>query len=89
MAEFERLSAIKPWKNVKFNLDRVLKDVSKRVINDRSLINKIRDCVNEFKCDEASRSWSTFRIDGGVDATLNDENAATIISQLNGKMYFF
>jgi len=39
--EFKRLSAIKPYKNVKFNLDRTLKDVPKREINDRSLINNI------------------------------------------------
>ena len=83
--EFERLSAIKPWKNVKFNLDRVLKDVPKAIINDTSLINKIRDCVNEFKRDGASHSWSTFRIDVNVDATMNDENAAVIISQFDGR----
>ena len=54
--EFERLSAIKTFKNVKFNFDRVLKDVPKQAINDRSLINKIRDCINEFKRDGASHS---------------------------------
>ena len=77
--EFERLSAIKPYKSVKFNLDRTLEDVPKEKINDRALINKIRDCINEFKHDGASHSWSTFRIDGVVDATMNDENAALIV----------
>ena len=77
--EFKRLSAIKPYKNIKFNLDRTLKDVPKKKINDNSLMNTIRNCVNEFKRDGASHSWSTFRIDGVVDATMNDENATTII----------
>ena len=36
--EFERLSAIKPWKKVKFPLDRAIEDVPKKKINDRSLI---------------------------------------------------
>ena len=87
--EFKRLSAFKPYKNIKFNLDRTLKDVPKKEIKDRSLMNTMRDCVNEFKRDGASHSWSTFRIDGVVDATLNDENAATIISQLDSKKYLF
>ena len=60
----------------------------KKEINDRSLINKMRECVNEFKRDGALHSWSTFRIDGVVDATMDDENAETIISQLDGKKYF-
>ena len=89
MKEFERLSAIKPSKNVKFNLDRPLKNAIKKAITDRSLINKIRDCVDEFKRDGASHSWSTFRIDGVVDATMNDETAAMILSQLGSKKYFF
>ena len=79
MEEFERLSAIKPWKNVKFNFDRVSVNAPKALINDRTLISKIRDSANEFKRDGASYSWSTFRIDGVVDATMNDENAALII----------
>jgi hypothetical protein len=28
--EFKRLSAIKPWKNIKFNLERTLIDVPKK-----------------------------------------------------------
>ena len=36
MEEFERLSAIKPYKNVKFNLDRTLK-MNKQAITDREL----------------------------------------------------
>ena len=87
--EFERLSTIKHYKNVKFNLDRVLKAAPRRAINDRSLINKIRDSAVEFKRDEASHSWSTFRIDGVVDSTMHDESAAVIISQLDSKTYFF
>ena len=89
MEEFERLSAIKPWKNVKFNLDRVSLNVPKALINDINPISKIRDILNESKRDGASHSWSTFRIDGAVDATMNDENAAVIISQLDAKKYFF
>ena len=61
----------------------------KRAINDFSLIKTIRDSAAEFKHDGASHSWSTFRIDGVVDATMNDENAATIISPLDSKKYFF
>ena len=87
--EFERLSAIKPYKSVKFNLDRAIEDVPKKKINDRALINKIRDCINEFKRDGASHSWSTFRIDGVVDATMNDSNAELLLSQLGSKKYFF
>ena len=87
--EFKRLSAIKPYKNVKFNLDRTLKDVPKKKINDRSLMNTIRNCVNEFKRDGASHTWSTFRIDGVVDATMNDEKASVILLQLDDKKYFF
>ena len=52
--EFKRLSAIKPYKNIKFNLDRTLKDVPKKKINDNSLMNTICNCVNEFKRDGAS-----------------------------------
>ena len=89
MAEFERLSAIKPWKNVKFNIDRVSKDVPKALIDDRNLINRIRDGVNEFKHDVASHSWSTFRIDGIVDASMKDKNAAVILSHLESKKHFF
>ena len=37
MEEFKRLAAIKHYKNVKFNLDRTLKDMPKRAINDNSL----------------------------------------------------
>ena len=77
--EFERLSAIKPFKNVKFNLDRTLENVPKRAITDRALKNKIRDCINEFKHDGASHSWSTFRIDAIVDATMNDSNAVMML----------
>ena len=83
------LSAIKPWKNVKFNINKNLKDVPKKEIKDRSLLmNTMRDCVNEFKRDGASHSWSTFRIDGVVDTTMHDENAAMIISQLDSEKYF-
>jgi hypothetical protein len=89
MKEFERLSAIKPSKNIKFNLDRPLKNNLKRAIADRSLINKIRDCAAEFKRDGASNTWSTFKIDGVVDATMNDETAAVVLSQLDSKKYFF
>ena len=85
---FERLSAIKPYKSVQFNLDRTLK-VPKRVISDRALIKKIKECAVEFKRDGASHSWSTFRIDGVVDATMNDSNAALMLSQLGNKKYFF
>jgi len=87
--ELKRLSAIKPYKNIKFNLDRTLKDVPKRKIKDRRLMNTIHNYVNEFKRDRASHIWSTFRIDGIVDATMNDEKAATIILQLDSKKYFF
>ena len=79
--DYQQLSPTK----IKFNLDRTLKDVPKWAINDFSLIKTIRDCAAEFKHDGASHSWSTFRIDGVVDATMNDENAATIISQLDSK----
>ena len=89
MAEFERLAAIKRYKNVKFNLDRTLKDVPKRAVTDKALLNKIRECAAEFKHDGASHTWSTFRIDGIVDATMNDENAATMLSQLGSSKYFF
>ena len=85
MEEFERLSAIKPWKSVKFNLE----DVPKALIDDRNLINRIRDDVNEFKHYGASHSWSIFQIHGIVDATMSDENAAVIISHLDAKKYFF
>lgn len=87
--EFERLSAIKPWKNIKFNLDRTLENVPKENVDNRSLLKKIRDCVNEFKQDGASHTWSTFRINGIIDATMNDEKAAMILSQLDSKRYFF
>ena len=83
MEEFERLSAIKPHKNVKFNLDRTLK-INKQAINDIALIKKIQECAVEFKRDGASHSWSTFRIDGIVDATMNDQ-----ISQLGSQKHFF
>ena len=59
--EFKRLSAIQPYTNIKFNLNKTLKDVPKREIKDRSLMmNKMRNCINEFKHDSASHSWSTF-----------------------------
>ena len=83
------LSAIEPYTSVKFNLDRTIKDTPKRKIGDRSLLNTIRACVNEFKRDGASHSWSTFRIDGVVDNTMNDESASVIISQLDDEKYFF
>ena len=57
MEEFERLSVIKPWKNVKFNLDRVSVNAPKALINDITLITKLRDSANEFKRDGASQSW--------------------------------
>ena len=89
MEEIERLAAIKPVTNTRFNLDRVFKDVSKRSINDHALRSRIRDCVIEFKRDGASHSWSTFRIDGVVDATMNDERAEAMLSHLGNKQYFF
>ena len=87
--EFKRLAEIEGYKNVKFNLDRTLKDVPKRAINDRTLLNKIREGAIEFKRDGASHSWSTFRIDGLIDATMNDKNAAMMLSQLGSKKHFF
>ena len=87
MEEFERLSAIKPYKNVKFNLDRTLK-MNKQAITDRALIQKIQECAVEFKRDGGSHSWFTFRIDGIVDATMNDQNASIMLSQLGSKKYF-
>ena len=87
MKEFERLSKITPSKNTKFNHDSV-SDKPTNLIGDRIMISKIRDCFNEFKRDGASHSWSTFRIDGVVDATMNNKNAAVIISHLEKKKYF-
>ena len=48
-------------------------------------MNTMRDCINEFKRDGASHTWSTFRIDGVVDATTNNEKAAVILLQLDDK----
>ena len=86
--EFKRLSAIKPRKNIKFNLDRTLEGVQKSRIGNRELIRKIKECADEFKQDGASHTWSTFRIDGVVDATMNNETGALILSQLGNKRYF-
>ena len=59
MKEFKRLSKITPRKKVKFNLDRTLK-LPKWLVTNKELLNKIKECIEEFKRDEASHAWSTF-----------------------------
>ena len=76
MEEFERLKAIKPRKNVKFNLDRIAK-TPKEFIVDKEIHDKLRDGIDDFRRDGASHIWTTFKIDEGdvydIDATMNDE----------------
>ena len=90
--EFERLSKIKPWKNVKFNLDRIA-NILKEFIVDREIRDKIQEGIEEFRHDGASHIWTTFKIDEGdiydIDATMNDETAARILPHIGSKNYFF
>ena len=90
--ELEKLSAIKPWKNVKFNLDRISK-TPKEFIVDKEIHDKLRDGINELRHDGASHIWTTFKIDEGdvydIDATMNDETASLILSHIGKKNLLF
>ena len=90
--ELGRLSKLKPWKNVKFNLDRIA-NIPREFITDREINNIIRKGIEGFRRDGASHSWTTFKIDEGdiydIDATMNDETAARILPHIGSKNYFF
>ena len=90
--EFERLSKIKPWKNVQFNLDRIA-NTPREFITNKEIYNKIKEGIEEFRIDGASHIWTTFKIDEGdiydIDATMNDKTAAIILSHIGNKTYFF